>query len=419
LIKDWTTLMIPAAYTVPPLVAEVARLIREHPMADAVVEEIDGRRIRVDGHWLVDFASCNYLGLDLDPEVIAQVPGYLTRWGTHPSWARAIASPEPYRRVEAAVSELLGVEEALAFPTLTHIHSGVLPALAGEGTVLVDLRAHRTIQDAALLAAAGGATVRRFRSGDVEHARRLLRRPVRGPRVVCIDGINSMTGNPPDLPAFAALAREHDALLYVDDAHGFGIVGEQDGYDPTPYGRRGNAIVRWFGESYDQIVLTAGFSKAYSSLLAFVTCSAELKQYLKAMVPSYLYSGPVPVASLATALAGLEVNQRRGDELRAVLWHRTRTLLDHLDKLGIATTNTSGLPLVELAVADPSDLDAVGRHLFDRGIYVTLAPYPVVPRQEAGFRIQLTAAHTTEQVDHLLEVLQEVDDRYGFRRPHP
>jgi 8-amino-7-oxononanoate synthase len=70
-------------------------------------------------------------------------------------------------------------------------------------------------------------------------------------------------------------------------------------------------------------------------------------------------------------------------------------------------------------VADPSDLDAVGRHLFDRGIYVTLAPYPVVPRQEAGFRIQLTALHTPEQVDHLLDVLQEVNDRWGFRRPHP
>ena len=70
-------------------------------------------------------------------------------------------------------------------------------------------------------------------------------------------------------------------------------------------------------------------------------------------------------------------------------------------------------------MADPDDLDAVGRHLFDRGIYVTLAPYPVVPRQEVGFRIQLTAANTAEQVDHLLVVLQEVDDRFGFRRPHP
>src|SRR5215203_2258951 len=85
-------------------------------MADAVVEEIDGRRIQIDGHWLVDFASCNYLGLDLDLEVIAQVPASLARWGTHPSWARGIASPEPYRRVEAAVGELLGVADVLAFP---------------------------------------------------------------------------------------------------------------------------------------------------------------------------------------------------------------------------------------------------------------------------------------------------------------
>jgi hypothetical protein len=84
------------------------------------------------------------------------VPAYLARWGTHPSWARAIASPEPCRRVETAVSELLGVEDVLAFPTLTHTHNGVLPALAGEGTVLVDMRAHRTIHDAAGMAAAPG-----------------------------------------------------------------------------------------------------------------------------------------------------------------------------------------------------------------------------------------------------------------------
>ena len=106
----------PPGYAVPELVAEVSRLMVEHPMGDAIVEEIDGRRIQVDGHWLVDFASCNYLGLDLDLEVIAQVPAYLARWGTHPSWARAIASPVPYRRVETAVSELLGVEDVLPSP---------------------------------------------------------------------------------------------------------------------------------------------------------------------------------------------------------------------------------------------------------------------------------------------------------------
>jgi 8-amino-7-oxononanoate synthase len=407
------------SWTVPESAAEVARLVAEHPMADAVVDQVDGRMIRVGDHWLADFASCNYLGFDLDPEILAGVPDYLARWGTHPSWARGIASPALYAQVEAELVDLLGAEDALALPTLTHVHYGVLPALVNEGTLLLDTRAHQTIYDAAVVARARGASVRRFRSGDVGQAERLLRGPGPAPRVICMDGVNSMTGNPPDLPAFAALAREHDALLYVDDAHGFGVLGERDGYDPSPFGRRGNSVVRFFGESYDHVVLTAGFSKAYSSLLAFAAVPTELKRYLKVVVPSYIYGGPVPVASLATALLGLEVNRRRGDELRAQLHHRTKLVLDHLDKLGVATTNVSSFPLVELALADAADLDAVGRHLFDRGIYVTLAPYPVVPRKEVGFRIQLTAANTVEQVDHLLTVLGEVDDRFGFRRPHP
>jgi 8-amino-7-oxononanoate synthase len=407
------------SYVVPKSAAEVARLIAEHPMVDAVIDQVDGRMIRIADQWLADFASCNYLGLDLDPEVIAGIIPFLTSWGTHPSWSRGIASPALYPRVEAAVCELLGVDDVLAFPTLTHTHNGVLPALAGEGTLLIDTRAHRTIHDAAVIARARGASVRRFRSGDVEHLERSLRGAARSPRVVCMDGINSMTGNPPDLPAFLALAREYDALLYVDDAHGFGVVGERSGYDPSPYGRRGNGVVRWFGEGYDHIVLTAGFSKAYSSLLAFVAVPTGLKQFLKVMVPTYVYGGPVPVASLATVLLGLQVNERRGDELRAQLYSRTRTVLDHLDKLGVATTNTSEFPLIELALADPEDLHAVGRHLFDRGIYVTLAPYPIVPRDEVGFRIQVTAANTAEQLDTLLTVVSEIDDRFGFRRPHP
>jgi 8-amino-7-oxononanoate synthase len=407
-----------ASYEIPAINAELAQLLAEHPMLDAVVDQIDGRMIRVGDQWLADFASCNYLGFDLDPEIIAGVSSYLSSWGTHPSWSRGIASPALYPLVEAAVRELLGVEDVLAFPTLTHTHNGVLPALAGQGTLLVDRRAHRSLHDAAVIAKARGATVRRFHHNDVEHAGRLLRGAAPRP-LVCMDGINSMTGNAPDLSAFAALAREQDALLYLDDAHGFGVIGERGGYDPSPYGRRGNGVVQWLGEGYDHIVLTAGFSKAYSSLLAFVAVPARLRHFLKLMVPTYCYGGPVPVASLATTLLGLQANELRGDELRARLYHETRRLLDHLDKLGVATSNTSGFPLVELAVADADDAHAVGRHLFDRGIYVTLAPYPVVPREEIGFRVQVTAANTAEQVDHLLVVLEEVNDRFGFRRPHP
>ncbi len=90
--------------------------------------------------------------------------------------------------------------------------------------------------------------------------------------MILIDGVNSMTGNAPDLHAFAELAREHGALLYVDDAHGFGVIGERSSAEACDYGARGNSIVRHLGESYDNVVLVGGFSKAYSSLLAFLAC---------------------------------------------------------------------------------------------------------------------------------------------------
>jgi 8-amino-7-oxononanoate synthase len=225
-----------------------------------------------------------------------------------------------------------------------------------------------------------------------------------------MDGVNSMTGNTPDLPAFAALCRHHGATLYVDDAHGFGIIGERRADERSPYGCRGNAIVRHYGQSYDNIVLVAGLSKAYSSLLAFVACPTPVKEHLKIAAPPYLYSGPVPTASLATVLAGLDINAVRGDALRADLYRMSRRVLDHLDALDVQTPNTSGLPLIQIPLRCAGDLHSVARMLLERGLYVTLAPYPGVPKDEVGFRIQLTAAHTDEQIDELLDALTWLAD---------
>jgi 8-amino-7-oxononanoate synthase len=390
--------------------AELDRLQAANPMLDAVIEEIDGRRIRVGDRWLHDFASCNYLGLDLDREVIEGIPAYLDRWGTHPGWSRMLGSPVLYEQIEEELRGLLGVEDALLLPTLTHIHAAVIPVLAGSGTVLLDARAHKTIHDGAVIARARGAGLQRFAHDDPEDLERLLRRRPKPPLLVCMDGINSMTGNPPRLAELLALARAHDATLYVDDGHGFGVVGERGRAETSPYGRRGNGVVRHLGESYDQLVLTGGFSKAYSSLLAFIACPPELKRLLKVAAPPYLYSGPSPVASLASALVGLQVSETRGDELRAVLWAKTRRVLDHLEKLGAFTLNRSGFPIVEVPLADPDDLARAGRFLLDRGIYVTLAFYPGVPREEVGFRLQLTAANTAEEVDELLAALDRLAD---------
>jgi 8-amino-7-oxononanoate synthase len=385
-------------------------------MVDAVIDEIDGRMIRVGDQWLADFASCNYLGFDLDREIIEAIPAYLDAWGTHPSWSRLLGSPVLYEQIEERLTALIGSEDSLVLPTITHIHLSVIPLLAASGTIFLDARAHKTIYDGCQAARARGAAVRRFRFEDPDHLDELLSSERDPTRLVCMDGVNSMTGNPPDLPAFAAVCRKHGALLYVDDAHGFGVIGERGDGITNPYGSRGNSIVRHFGESYDNLILVGGFSKSYSSLLAFIACPTAVKDLLKVAAPPYLYSGPSPVASLATVLAGLDVNERRGDALRDELERLTRRTLDGLERFDIFTPNRSGLPIVEIPLRDHGQIDSVGRFLFERGVYVTLAAYPLVPKDEVGFRVQLTAANTDAEVDMLLVALEELSAR-GVLRP--
>jgi len=395
--------------------ADLARLQYSHRMVDAVIDEIDGREIRIGEQWLTDYASCNYLGFDLDEEIIAAIPDYLARWGTHPSWSRLLGSPILYEEIEARLTELLGAEDSLVLPTITHIHAAVIPVLAGAGTVFLDGRAHKTIYDGTAIARSRGATVERFPHCDVDELERLLRGDWARPGVICIDGVNSMTGNLPDLAAIARLGREHGALVYVDDAHGFGVIGERTSQERCEYGARGNSIVRHIGESYENVILVAGFSKAYSSLLAFIACPTAIKEVLKTAAPPYLYSGPSPVASLATVLEGLKVNEKRGEEVRERLWRLTGRVLAKVRELGIATPNHSGFPVIEIPLADPRSIDDVGNLLFDRGIYVTMAAYPLVPHAEVGFRLQVTAANTDSQIDHLNDVLEEVANRFQIR----
>src|SRR6185295_16594701 len=132
---------------------DLQALKASHPMMDAVIDEVDGRMIRIGENWLADFASCNYLGFDLDREIIEAVPAYLDAWGTHPSWSRLLGSPVLYEQIEAQLTELLGAEDVLVLPTITLIHMSVIPVLAGSGTIYVDRRAHKTIYEGAQFAA--------------------------------------------------------------------------------------------------------------------------------------------------------------------------------------------------------------------------------------------------------------------------
>ncbi|WP_051451543.1 aminotransferase class I/II-fold pyridoxal phosphate-dependent enzyme [Actinospica robiniae] len=388
---------------------ELARLKQDTHFFDAVIDEIDGRMIRIGDHWLADFASCNYLGFDLDPEIMAAPQEQIARWGTHPSWSRLLGNPRLYPEIEERLTELLAAPDTLVLPTITTIHLTAIPVLAEHGTVLCEAQAHRTIFDGCSVAKGQGAQLHRWHAGELDQLGDLLRQAPRDkPRLVCMDGINSMTGNPPDLPRIAKICRATGATLYVDDAHGFGVIGERREDETSPYGARGNSVVRHLGESYDGMILVGGFSKAYSSLLAFMALPTETKELLKFAAAPYLYSGPVPTASLATVLAGFDVNEARGEQIRADLYRKTKRVLDQISALGLDSPNTSGFPVIELPLREASDIDEVARILWDRGIYVTIAAYPLVPKNQAGFRVQVTATNTDTEIDRLNETLAEL-----------
>ena len=135
------------------------------------------------------------------------------------------------------------------------------------------------------------------------------------------------------------------------------------------------------------------------------------------LAPPYLYSGPSPVASLATTLTGLEVNRKRGDALRADVWRMTGRVLDALSDMGVRTPNESGLPIIEIPLARHEEIDAAGQFLFDRGIYVTMAAFPLVPKNEVGFRVQVTAANTDAEVGQLISAIADLRQKFELQSP--
>lgn len=376
------------------------------PQLNVRVDHQAGRSLTVGDRNVADFASCNYLGLDLHPAVMDAVDPMIREWGVHPSWTRAVASPEPYLRLEQRLAQLVGSADTVVFPTVSLLHLGVLPALAGpRGAILLDEYAHHSIREAAELARSRGTQVAIFRHGNLEDlSNKLNSTKSRSARVIAIDGVYSMSGAHPDLVSLLAVAENGNAHLYVDDAHGFGVLGESP--DPsTPYGHRGNGVHNHVGVPLDRITYVAGLSKAYSSMGAFVTCSGPEDRLRLMTASTLIFSGPVPTASLASSLAGLEVNDREGDTIRLRLHELTTSLAEGIVDLGLPISNANGFPILTVEFGPPDAVLVACRVLWDHGILITPTVFPAVPMKQGGVRFSVTAANSESDIDRALTAL--------------
>jgi 7-keto-8-aminopelargonate synthetase-like enzyme len=363
-------------------------------LKDLVIDEVGpGRQVVINGHRVINFGSDSFLGLDRDPRVQEAVRRGLRRWGTHNGSSRAFSSVRANIEAERKLAEWLDIESVLILPSVMLANLGAIPGLTGrQDAIAMDELAHSSMQEAAKIARANGTKVATFAHSDPRALRQTLQglRPYRC-ALVCIDGVYSMSGRIPPMAELDEVAREHDAVLYIDDAHGTGVLGEQ--------GR--GTVLEALG-SYENTFVIGSLSKAFSCAGGFIGCPESFQRLLKIRCTPYVFGGPV-VPSFLEAI-GTVIDILRSAEypaLRARLDAGIRRLSRGLSDLGL-TVMGGATPIISILIGDESNTLNAGKFLFDRGYYVQSVLFPAVPYHAGVLRVQCNANHDDESIDGLV-----------------
>jgi 7-keto-8-aminopelargonate synthetase-like enzyme len=374
-----------------------AELCPDSHLKELVADEMGpDRTMSVDGQRVVNFGSDSFLGLDQDPRVQEALVRGIHQWGTHNGASRAFACVRANIEAEEMLAGWLGTEAALIYPSVTLANMGAIPGLVGKPDVLViDEHAHNSMQEGGRIAKANGVRVLYFSHCDPAHLERLLKgaAPYRC-ALVAIDGVYSMSGALPPLAELDAVARRHQAVVYIDDAHATGVLGQH-----------GRGTVWDALGTYENAFVIGSLSKAFSCLGGFIGCTREFQRLLKMRSNTYIFGGPVPPPYLEAIKTVLGiVNSGEYDLLRARLDANVRQLTTGASRLGLALLG--GLtPIVSVLVGDEMDTLTAGRFLFDNGYYVQSVAFPAVAYHAGVLRIQVNANHRPEAIQGLLDAL--------------
>jgi 7-keto-8-aminopelargonate synthetase-like enzyme len=372
-----------------------AELFPTSHLKDVVVEEMGANReIRALGRRIVNFGSDSFLGLDQDPRVKEAVIRGVREWGTHNGASRAFSSVEANIRAEEKLAQWLGTEAVLIYPSVTLANMGAIPGLVGKQDLLVvDEQAHNSIQEGAKIAKANGVRLATFAHCNPTALKQVLEahQPYRC-GLVAIDGVYSMTGALPPLADLNAVALAHDAVLYVDDAHGTGIMG-----------RQGRGTVLDALGSYDNTFVIGSLSKGFSCAGGFIGCTKEFQLLLKMRSNTYIFGGPVPPPYLEAICTVCDIlNSLEYDRLIERLRKNLHRLTAGLTWLGL-TVLGGQTPIISVLVGDEEATIRAGHYLFEQGYYVQSVTFPAVPYHAGVLRVQVNSNHLPESIDGLLE----------------
>ena len=360
-----------------------------------ILDSAQGTEIIVDGNRLLNFCSNDYLGLANHPDIKQAMKNGLDHYGTGSGSAHLICGhSRAHHALEEELADFCGYPRALLFSTGYMANLGVAQALCGQGDAIFEDRLnHASLLDAALLS---GARLQRYAHLDVTDLDNKLGSSKKAEKLVMTDGVFSMDGDTAPIGKLAETCHQHQAWLMVDDAHGFGVLGQQ-----------GKGSLEQAKVPTSQVpVYMATLGKAVATTGAFVAGSDDLIEYLIQHARTYVYTTAMPPALAEATRASLHIMQTENwrREYLQQLIKRFRLGAQQLG-LQLMDSDTAIQPII---IGDSRLATRISEQLLDKNILVSAIRPPTVPDGSARLRITLSAAHTEKHIDQLLGELDRI-----------
>jgi glycine C-acetyltransferase len=361
-----------------------------------------GSAIRVGGREVINFCANNYLGLANHPALVEAAHEGLRLYGYGLASVRFICGTQDlHKELERTIATFLGKDDAVLYSSCWDANGGLFETILGEeDTILSDELNHASIIDGIRLCKARRF---RYRHGDMADLERGLQE-AQGSRLrlIATDGVFSMDGDTAKLPDICALADRHDAIVMIDDSHATGVLGP---------GGRGSAEHLGVLERVDIITSTLGKTLG-GATGGFTAARGEVVEFLRQRSRPYLFSNSLPPPICMAARTALDLIAS-STELRERLHANARRLRGALEGAGFQI-KPGQTPILPVMLGDAALASRMADRLLERGIYVIGFSYPVVPQGRARIRIQVSAAHTPEQLDRAAQAFTEIGRDLGI-----
>jgi len=347
--------------------------------------------ITIDRKKYLNFSSNDYLGLASNQETVRAVKNSLEKFAFGSGASRLVAGGSIlHKKLEAHIAGFKGTEAALIFNSGYSANTGIIPSIATEPDVIFsDELNHASIIDGCRLSR---AKTRIYRHRDMAHLQTLMKKSGARRKIVATDSVFSMDGDLAPLPDICEICKEHEAMLYLDDAHGTGVLG----------GGRG-ALAHFGLKPEDWIIQMGTFSKALGAYGAFVSASGDVIKWITNTARSFMFSTALPPCVIAAAEAGLSFVERNPSVVEK-LWSNRDMLYKGLKGIGHNDV-FSATPILTIRTDSVRGALRLSEYLYSKGIYVPAIRPPAVSAPR--LRITVTAAHTIKQIDTLVSILKK------------